>query len=189
LSAGLKLEGATRVPVAAKATCLGLGYLTAITAQYSAFDGNYCAVVIGGSGHISQMPDSTAVIVDGRTIRAFNTDSDKLAFEVDMKQRITSQSVEELYSGSVATMTFSPNDVTPGSGRRKVWFLSAFFHPEDDILITEKVKREDAFQDSLVLGQQEFLALLANLKRDIPFYSPRYIGHMLGDQLLPAIAE
>src|SRR5262249_59631894 len=27
-----------------------------------------------------------------------------------------------------------------------------------------------------------------NLKRDIPFYSPRYIGHMLGDQLLPAIA-
>ncbi|MCI0337752.1 MAG: pyridoxal-dependent decarboxylase [Acidobacteria bacterium] len=62
------------------------------------------------------------------------------------------------------------------------------FHPEDDILITEKVKREDAFQDSLALIRQEFLTLLANLKRDIPFYSPRYIGHMLGDQLLPAIA-
>jgi glutamate/tyrosine decarboxylase-like PLP-dependent enzyme len=62
------------------------------------------------------------------------------------------------------------------------------FHPEDDIIITEKCKREEAFQDSLALVRQEFLTLLANLKRDIPFYSPRYIGHMLGDQLLPAIA-
>ncbi len=62
------------------------------------------------------------------------------------------------------------------------------FHPEDDILITEKVKREEAFQDSLALVRQEFLTLLANLKRDVPFYSPRYIGHMLGDQLLPAVA-
>ena len=59
------------------------------------------------------------------------------------------------------------------------------FHPEDDIIITEKCKREDAFQDSQALVRQEFLALLANLKRDIPFYSPRYIGHMLGDQLCP----
>jgi hypothetical protein len=50
------------------------------------------------------------------------------------------------------------------------------------------VNREDAFQDSLALVRQEFLTLLANLKRDIPFYRPRYIGHMLGDQLLPAIA-
>jgi glutamate/tyrosine decarboxylase-like PLP-dependent enzyme len=62
------------------------------------------------------------------------------------------------------------------------------FHPEDAIIITEKCKREDAFQDSLALIRQEFQTLLANLKRDIPFYSPRYIGHMLGDQLLPAIA-
>jgi len=50
------------------------------------------------------------------------------------------------------------------------------FHPEDDIIITEKCKREDAFQDSLALVRQEFLTLLANLKQDIPFYSPRYIG-------------
>jgi hypothetical protein len=63
------------------------------------------------------------------------------------------------------------------------------FHPEDDIIITEKCKREDAYKDSLALVRQEFLSLLANLKRDIPFYSPRYIGHMLGDQLLPAISK
>src|SRR5215475_3795992 len=62
------------------------------------------------------------------------------------------------------------------------------FHPFNDTTTTEKVKREDAFQDSLALVRQEFLTLLANLKRDVPFYSPRYIGHMLGDQLLPAIA-
>lgn len=61
------------------------------------------------------------------------------------------------------------------------------FHPEDDILIPERVKRDDAFQDSLAVLHQEFQTLLANLKRDVPFYSPRYIGHMLGDQLLPAI--
>ena len=61
------------------------------------------------------------------------------------------------------------------------------FHPEDDILITEKIKREESFQDSHALIQQEFQSLLANLKGDIPFYSPRYIGHMLADQLLPAI--
>ena len=71
---------------------------------------------------------------------------------------------------------------------RDVVFWRRNFHPEDDIIITEKCKREDAFQDSLALVRQEFLSLLANLKRDIPFYSPRYIGHMLGDQLLPAIA-
>ena len=62
------------------------------------------------------------------------------------------------------------------------------FHPEDDILITEKAKREDAYERSRALIQQEFLTLLANLKRDVPFYSPRYIGHMLGEQLLPAVA-
>ncbi len=62
------------------------------------------------------------------------------------------------------------------------------FHPEDDILITEKAKREDAYEHSRALILQEFLSLLANLKRDVPFYSPRYIGHMLGEQLLPAVA-
>lgn len=61
------------------------------------------------------------------------------------------------------------------------------FHPEDEILITEKIQREDGFQDWVALLRQEFWTLLANLKRDVPFYSPRYIGHMLGDQLLPAI--
>ncbi|HZS06495.1 MAG TPA: hypothetical protein VFD58_16775 [Blastocatellia bacterium] len=74
----------------------------------------------------NQMPDSTAGIVDGRTIWVFNTDSDGLAFEVDMKQRIISQSVEELCSGSVATMTFSPNDV---SAWKRAWLLKIQVNP------------------------------------------------------------
>lgn len=61
------------------------------------------------------------------------------------------------------------------------------FHPKDKIIITEALRRDPLFQESIDLLQQEFIALLADLKRDIPFYSPRYIGHMLGDQLLPAI--
>jgi glutamate/tyrosine decarboxylase-like PLP-dependent enzyme len=61
------------------------------------------------------------------------------------------------------------------------------FHPEDPCLITEAIKREEDFQNSITLLQQEFLELLAKLKSDIPFYSPRYIGHMLGDQLIPAL--
>ena len=61
------------------------------------------------------------------------------------------------------------------------------FHPEDEAIISERAKREDAFQDSVSLLQQELVNLLANLKRDIPFYSPRYAGHMLGDQLLSAL--
>jgi glutamate/tyrosine decarboxylase-like PLP-dependent enzyme len=61
------------------------------------------------------------------------------------------------------------------------------FHPEDEVLITERVKSDTLFQESNDLLQQEFLKLLAELKRGIPSYSPRYIGHMLGDQLLPAV--
>ena len=61
------------------------------------------------------------------------------------------------------------------------------FHPEDEFLVPESVKRDKAFQDSVGQMTQHFQNLLADLKRGIPFYSPRYIGHMLGDQLLPAV--
>jgi hypothetical protein len=61
------------------------------------------------------------------------------------------------------------------------------FHPEDEIIITEEIRRDASFQESIDLLQQKFITLLADLKRGVPFYSPRYIGHMLGDQLLPAL--
>ncbi|MEK7871522.1 MAG: pyridoxal-dependent decarboxylase, partial [Nitrospirota bacterium] len=61
------------------------------------------------------------------------------------------------------------------------------FHPEDETVIPEQKKREAKFQDSVSLLKDEFYHLLSNLKRDVPVYSPRYIGHMLGDQLIPAV--
>lgn len=61
------------------------------------------------------------------------------------------------------------------------------FHPEDETLIPEEKKRKAEFQDSISLLKDEFYHLLSNLKRDVPVYSPRYIGHMLGDQLIPAV--
>lgn len=61
------------------------------------------------------------------------------------------------------------------------------FHPEDETLIPEQKKRKAEFQDSISLLKDEFYHLLSNLKRDVPVYSPRYIGHMLGDQLIPAV--
>ncbi|MEZ5402508.1 MAG: pyridoxal-dependent decarboxylase [Bryobacteraceae bacterium] len=71
---------------------------------------------------------------------------------------------------------------------RDTVFWRRNFHPEDGRLIPEKIKRAEEFQDAVDVLEQELFGLLARLKRDIPFFSPRYIGHMLGDQYLPAIA-
>lgn len=70
---------------------------------------------------------------------------------------------------------------------RDTVFWRRNFHPEDESLISQAAKRDDAFQDSIAVLHEHFLTLLANLKRDVPFFSPRYIGHMLGDQLLAAM--
>jgi len=59
------------------------------------------------------------------------------------------------------------------------------YYPSDDMLITEHMRREHAtWQDTLV---QQINEMLARLKRHFPFYSPRYIAHMLSDQTLPAV--
>jgi glutamate/tyrosine decarboxylase-like PLP-dependent enzyme len=69
---------------------------------------------------------------------------------------------------------------------RDTVFWRRNFHPEDERMIPERIKRENEYQAAIDVLQHEFAGLLAKLKRDVPFYSPRYIGHMLGDQLLPA---
>ncbi|MEZ5356154.1 MAG: pyridoxal-dependent decarboxylase [Bryobacteraceae bacterium] len=71
---------------------------------------------------------------------------------------------------------------------RDTVFWRRNFHPADERLIPERIKRDSEFQDAVDLLEQELFGLLARLKQDIPFFSPRYIGHMLGDQYLPAIA-
>ncbi len=59
------------------------------------------------------------------------------------------------------------------------------FHPEDRRHISESDKRRPHYEESMTQLQQALGDLLARLKNDIPFFSPRYIGHMLSDQVLP----
>lgn len=60
------------------------------------------------------------------------------------------------------------------------------YFPEDGVVVDSAQRRQsepfvDAFEDRL-------LELLARLKADLPFHSPRYAAHMIAEQSLPAIA-
>lgn len=60
------------------------------------------------------------------------------------------------------------------------------YFAEDGVVIDSRLKREnepwcDAFEDRMI-------ELLARLKEDVPFHSPRYAAHMLAEQTLPGIA-
>lgn len=60
------------------------------------------------------------------------------------------------------------------------------YFPEDGVLIDSHLRREAAdFYDNF---EDRLLELLARLKADYPFYSPRYAAHMLSEQTLPSIA-
>jgi glutamate/tyrosine decarboxylase-like PLP-dependent enzyme len=60
------------------------------------------------------------------------------------------------------------------------------YFPEDGVVVDSQHRRiseqfQYAFEDRL-------LELMARLKADFPFYSPRYAAHMLSEQTLPSIA-
>lgn len=60
------------------------------------------------------------------------------------------------------------------------------YFPEDGVVLDSSTRRHseefrDAFEDRLI-------ELLGRLKADFPFHSPRYAGHMIAEQSLPAIA-
>ncbi len=60
------------------------------------------------------------------------------------------------------------------------------YFPEDGALIDSSLKRaQEEFQDQF---DDRLLELLAKLKADFPFYSPRYAAHMIAEQTLPSIA-
>lgn len=65
------------------------------------------------------------------------------------------------------------------------WRLN--FHPEDLPAVQPEQQLDPAYQAAIAHFQRELFLLLAELKSDIPFYSPRYIGHMLADISLPAL--
>lgn len=60
-------------------------------------------------------------------------------------------------------------------------------HPEDGFLITEADKNSEAHRRSASTLSQELMALLAQLKGGVPFFSPRYIGHMTADLTMASL--
>ena len=67
-------------------------------------------------------------------------------------------------------------------------FLRKNFHPEDSTIISETDKLTNGFQNTSANLKQHLQTVLAELKKGVPLYHPRYIGHMHGDLLLSGIA-
>src|SRR5690606_22567021 len=61
-------------------------------------------------------------------------------------------------------------------------------HPEDPPVIPTGASRSPAFLAVEARMRQELHQLSAALKRSVPFHSPRYLGHMVSDLLLPGLA-
>jgi len=58
------------------------------------------------------------------------------------------------------------------------------YYPSDTILIDKKAQRENEEEfDKIHLGLMD---MIAKLRRNFPFYSPRYLAHMLSDVSIPA---
>ena len=61
------------------------------------------------------------------------------------------------------------------------------FHPEDPPAIPTRARFDPAHHAFEARMRRELHALSAALKRSVPFHSPRYIGHMASDLLLPGL--
>lgn len=61
------------------------------------------------------------------------------------------------------------------------------FHPEDGFEISELAKRSPDYERAMSVLSQELLGLLGELKAGVPFFSPRYIGHMTSDLTLASM--
>lgn len=61
------------------------------------------------------------------------------------------------------------------------------FHPEDPPPIPTFADQSPDYQAFVARMRSELHQLSAALKRSVPFYSPRYIGHMVSDLLLPGL--
>jgi len=61
------------------------------------------------------------------------------------------------------------------------------FHPENRPPIPRTARFREDFNEFLAAMQQELSNLSSDLKKSVPFFSPRYIGHMAADLLLPGV--
>jgi glutamate/tyrosine decarboxylase-like PLP-dependent enzyme len=62
------------------------------------------------------------------------------------------------------------------------------FHPEDPPAISTRAAQHPEYQAFEARLRHELHQLSAALKRSVPFHSPRYLGHMVSDLLLPGLA-
>lgn len=62
------------------------------------------------------------------------------------------------------------------------------FHPEDPPAIPTHAAQQPAYMAFEARLRRELHRLSAALKRSVPFHSPRYLGHMVSDLLLPGLA-
>ncbi len=62
------------------------------------------------------------------------------------------------------------------------------FHPEDPPAIPTHAAQTPEFMAFEARLRRELHALSAVLKRSVPFHSPRYLGHMVSDLLIPGLA-
>ncbi|WP_141454284.1 pyridoxal-dependent decarboxylase [Pseudoxanthomonas sp. z9] len=62
------------------------------------------------------------------------------------------------------------------------------FHPEDPPAIPTRAAQHPQYQAFEARMRRELHRLSAALKHSVPFHSPRYIGHMASDLLLPGLA-
>lgn len=62
------------------------------------------------------------------------------------------------------------------------------FHPEDPPAIPTQAAQHPAYQAFEARMRRELHQLSAALKKSVPFHSPRYMGHMVSDLLLPGLA-
>lgn len=61
------------------------------------------------------------------------------------------------------------------------------FHPEDTPPISTGDQHAPEFQAATAKARQELHLLTAQLKRSVPFFHPRYLGHMVSDLLMPGL--
>lgn len=71
------------------------------------------------------------------------------------------------------------------------YILQDYFHwrrnyyPSDEIVIPQSARRELVdWNDDLA---QKLAEMLAGLRKHFPFYSPRYLAHMMSDQTIPSV--
>jgi glutamate/tyrosine decarboxylase-like PLP-dependent enzyme len=61
------------------------------------------------------------------------------------------------------------------------------FHPEDGFRISAGARHHPDFLDLQARTRAELHRLSADLKRAVPFFHPRYLGHMTADLLIPGL--